>query len=271
MTSTPTVRRWVHLDGAVNVRDIGDLSTSDGAVTASGRLLRADNLQSLTDADVRRLVEDLGVRLVVDLRTGVEVRSEGPGPLSQDDTVAHVHLSLFPEGGDNTDFAADDVLPWQRDDGNARTETWPAAGPDGAAGYYLGYLRDRPDNIVAALRAISEHEEGATLVHCAAGKDRTGVVIALALTVAGVERQAIIDDYVATGEVLPQLVARLESSPTYAEDLAGRSLDSHRPMAATMERFLAALDERYGDPRGWLDEHGFDADEQDALRRRLVS
>ncbi|MGI8626435.1 MAG: tyrosine-protein phosphatase [Geodermatophilaceae bacterium] len=267
MTSTPTVRRWVHLDGAVNVRDVGDLPTSDGGTTAPGRLLRADNLQSLTDADVRRLVQDLGVRLVVDLRTGVEVRSEGPGRLSQDDAVAHVHLSLFPEGGDNTDFAADDVLPWQRGDARARA----TPGQDGAAGYYLGYLRDRPDNIVAALRAITRQVDGAALVHCAAGKDRTGVVIALALSVAGVQREAIIDDYVATADVLPQLVARLEASPTYAEDVSGRSLDSHRPIAANMERFLGTLDARYGDPLGWLDEHGFAADEQDALRRRLVT
>lgn len=262
-------RRWVHLEGAVNVRDVGDLPTADGHATAPGRLFRGDNLQSLTGPDISRLVEELGVRLVLDLRTGTEIRSEGPAPLQAGGAIAHRHLSLFPEGGENTDFAADDVLPWQRD--APRNRGRDAAGPDVVAGYYLGYLRDRPDNVVAALRAIAGQRDGAALVHCAAGKDRTGVVVALALSVAGVRRQAIIEDYVATGDVLPQLVARLKSSPTYAEDIAGRSLDSHRPVAATMERFFGELDERFGDPRGWLHAHGFDDDWQEALRRRLVA
>ncbi len=262
------MQRWVQLEGAVNVRDMGDLPTADGRTTARGRLLRGDNLQALTDADVRLLVEDLGLRLVLDLRTGAELRSEGPGPLQHAESVAHQHLSLFPEAGDRTDFAAEDVLPWQTRDAQARAAG--TTGSEAAAGYYLGYLRDRPDNVVAALRAVAGQAEGAALVNCAAGKDRTGVVIALALSVAGVRRQAIIDDYVATGDVLPQLVARLESSPTYADDIAGRSLDSHRPVAETMQRFLGTLDDRHGDPLGWLAEQGFGADDQSALRRRLV-
>ncbi len=264
-----TTSRWVQLQGAVNVRDIGSLPTTDGRTTARGRLLRADNLQSLTRADISRLVEELRVRLVLDLRTGVEVRSEGPGPL-QGTAVAHRHLSLFPESGETTDLAADDVLPWQGEGERPRRDR-EMAGPDVVAGYYLGYLRDRPDNVVAALRAVAEQEDGAALVHCAAGKDRTGVVIALALSVARVDRQRIIEDYVATGDVLPQLVARLRSSPTYAGDLAGRTLDSHRPLAATMSRFLGELDARFGDPPGWLDSHGFGAGDQEALRRRLVA
>lgn len=264
-----TARRWVHLAGAVNVRDVGDLPTVDGRVTAAGRLLRADNLQSLTEQDVDRLIDGLGVRLVVDLRTGAELRAEGPGPLQHKSVVQHRHLSLFPEAGKNTDVAAEEVLPWTT--AEARTRERNSAGPETVAEHYLSYLRDRPDNVVAALRAIAGQEDGAALVHCAAGKDRTGVVIALALTVAGVQRQAIIDDYVATGEVLPAIVARLQASPTYAEDVAGRTLDSHRPLAATMTHFLGALDEAYGDAEGWLDEHGFDTTEQDALRRRLVA
>lgn len=262
-------RRWVQLSGAVNVRDVGDLPTSDGRTTTPGRLIRGDNLQSLTEQDIRRLVDELAVRLVLDLRTGVEVRSEGPGPLWRATAVEHRHLSLFPEAGHNTAVAADEVLPWNTT--KARNRDREAERTAGVAGHYLGYLRDRPDNIVAALRAIAEQGEGAALVHCAAGKDRTGVVIALALSVAGVDRRAIVDDYAASADVIAEIVARLESSPTYADDVAGRHLDSHRPIAATMERFLRELDERFGGPQRWLDDHGFDSDDQDALRRRLVA
>ena len=66
---------WIDLEGAVNVRDLGGLPTDDGSETATGRLLRADNLQELSPSDVRRLVRDLGLTLVVDLRSSAELAS----------------------------------------------------------------------------------------------------------------------------------------------------------------------------------------------------
>ena len=72
---------WIELDGAVNVRDIGGLATQDGDLTAGARLLRGDNLQELSAADVARLVGDIGVTTVVDLRSTAELTAEGPAPL----------------------------------------------------------------------------------------------------------------------------------------------------------------------------------------------
>lgn len=231
-----------------------------------GRLLRADNLQSLSGPDIRLLVEDHGVRLVLDLRTEVEVRLEGPAPLQSNPDVTHEHLSLLPAMGERTDLAVEEMVPWQRDD----RRSIRGGGPEVVAELYRGYLLDRPDSVVAALRATARQSAGATVVHCAAGKDRTGVVVALALSVAGVEREAIVADYAATAEVLPALVARLESSPTYARDIVGRPMDSHRPVAETMRRFLHRLDEEYGPATAWLERHGFGADEQRALHGRLT-
>jgi protein tyrosine/serine phosphatase len=111
---------------------------------------------------------------------------------------------------------------------------------------------------------------GAALVHCAAGKDRTGVVVALALAAAGVTRDAIVADYVRTADVLDAILTRLRNSPTYAEDLDDRPPDAHRPRAATMERFLETLDERAGGPLGWLAKAGFGPDDVARLRARLV-
>jgi protein tyrosine/serine phosphatase len=106
-------------------------------------------------------------------------------------------------------------------------------------------------------------------VHCAAGKDRTGVVVMLALAVAGATRDAITDDFLATGERIAPLMARLRSSPTYGADLRGRSDEAHAPRPETMARVLGVLDERHGGPLGWLEEAGFGADDAAALRRRL--
>jgi protein tyrosine/serine phosphatase len=219
-----------------------------GGATASGVLLRSDNLQGLTRSDVTAL-EERGVRVVVDLRTGGEVQLEGPGPL-----VGRVdirHRSLYPEKGARTDVAVEDIMI-----GNAPI-----------VDVYLGYIRHRPDSIVGALEDIA-NGDGAVLVHCAAGKDRTGIVVAFALAAAGVERDAIVADYVATAERISLIMARLRASPTYAADLDDEADESHAPRAETMEAVFDALDSRCGGPAGWLEAHGFDPS---ALRQRLVA
>jgi len=263
MTTPAGNGRWIELDGAANVRDLGGLPLTAGGTTASGVLLRADNLQELTAGDVERLVDELGVRLVIDLRTRVEVELEGPGPLVRDGRVEVRGRSLYPEAGERTDMDVGVIFPWRSG----------ALGEDAseppAVRAYLGYLRDRPDSIVAALRDAAG-ARSAAIVHCAAGKDRTGVVAALALAVAGVRREAIVADYVATEERLVPLVARLRASPTYGGDLHGRTLDSHRPRAETMERVLDLIDERHGGPLAWLEHHGFGAADAAALRARLA-
>jgi len=275
VTSTRT-DRWLHLDGTTNTRDLGGLPTVDGGETVRGRVIRSDNLQTLSADDVHRLVDELGVTDVIDLRTTAEILMEGRGPLRDVGPVTHRHFTLLPERGARTDvFAAEDdaeelraqlpadwaqsVLPRQ------------AGGDEGetpAVRSYLGFLSDGTENVLAALRALAA-SEGAAVVHCAAGKDRTGVVSALALAVAGVDREDIVADYAQTAEVIEALMAKLAASPTYAGDATGRDVADHTPRAHTMRRVLEVLDERDGGPIGWLESHGFGADEQAALRARL--
>ncbi|NEA26683.1 tyrosine-protein phosphatase [Actinomadura bangladeshensis] len=257
--------RWIELDGAVNARDLGGLPTADGRSTRWGRVLRSDNLQDLSVTDIRILLDDYALKNVIDLRSDAEVRLEGPGPLTRIPTVTVHQLSLFPEAGRHTDVAADtdldtdvDVdkaLPWQ---------------DDRSTGHYLGYLTDRGDSIVAALRVMTR-TDGSSLVHCAAGKDRTGVVCALALDVAGVTREAIVADYVQTGERLEAILRRLRASDTYAADLDSRPADTHKPHAALMEKLLARVDEEFGGTLGWLAGHGWTPEDTDALRDRLLT
>jgi protein-tyrosine phosphatase len=263
--------RWVELDGAENVRDLGGLPTIDGHTVQPHRLIRSDNLQALSEGDVRHLVDDLDVRAVADLRTGVEVASEGPGPMTREPLVDVVHLSLFPEAGETTDaVAADDgpvVLPWRTRDREVVEEERRR----GVAGVYLGYLDDRADSILAALRLIAG-SDGATVVHCAAGKDRTGVVIAMALAEVGVEPSAIIDDYARSADRVGAVIARLAARRTYASDLneGDVDIDKHKPRAATMERLLAAIDEVHGGVSAWLRSHGWTEEDAAALRRKLL-
>jgi protein-tyrosine phosphatase len=261
--------RWIELEGAVNVRDMGGLTTADGATIRTGLLLRSDNLQSLTGTDLDVLITRIGLRHVIDLRSDTEVDLEGPGPLTRVPAVTIHHLSLFAEGGGLTDVEADTptgidtdkILPWQNR---------PAEGHESerSVSHYLAYLADRPDSIVSALRVMPQ---GTAIVHCAAGKDRTGVVIAFALGVLGVPREQIVADYAATGEHLEAILARLRASPTYSQDLDSRPADTHMPHADTMEKFLTILDERHGGPLGWLELHGWTSDDTTALRTALLT
>ena len=98
---------WIELDGAVNVRDLGDLPTEDGQKTARARLLRADNLQDLSAADVRKLVHDIGVTTVVDLRSSNELAAEGPAPLDAVAGVRHAHHPVLPEVGSGAGYVYD--------------------------------------------------------------------------------------------------------------------------------------------------------------------
>ena len=262
--------RWIELDGAANARDLAGLPTSDGRTVQPGRLIRSDNLQDLTDRDVSTLVGGLRVRSVADLRTGVEVDSEGPGPLTDVDDVEIRHLSLFPESGTTTDAAAveDDpgkpvVLPWQNREEPERD------GRQGVSGVYLGYLDERADSVIEALRLIA-CSPGATIVHCAAGKDRTGTVVALALTEVGVTREAIVADYVRSAERMDGIFARLRASSTYREDLESKSPDAHAPKSATMERLLDAIDAEFGGVAAWLRAHGWTEQDAAALRTKLL-
>lgn len=264
-----TDSRWIELDGAVNVRDLGGLPTVDGGQVQPDRLIRADNLQGLSAADVRALVDGHGVRAVADLRTGVEVDAEGPGPMTEEPLVVVEHLSLFPEAGRNTDAAALDedapvVLPWQNRDNDLSDHP-----RRGAAAVYLGYLEDRADSAITALRLIA-HTDGATIVHCAAGKDRTGVVIALALAEVGVSREAIVEDYALSAERIEKIFARLMASRTYNADLSGQDIDKHRTRPETMERLLGLIDETFGGVPAWLRAHGWTDDDGAALRKQLL-
>jgi protein tyrosine/serine phosphatase len=253
---------WIELENAVNVRDLGGLPAAGGKRTRHGQLVRSDNLQDLSPKDVTRLVNELGVTTVVDLRSVGEVDSEGPGPLKALTSVRHVHLSLIPEAGAMTDVAKD-ALAINRERAIKRD-------PDDVAGaFYIGYLEDRPDSVVGALRTIAE-APGAALVHCAAGKDRTGVVVAMALSAIGVPHEEVITDYVATGERIEQILDRLRASPTYAADIDSIPAHEHDPRPEIMEKFLARLNTDHGGPLGWLTEHGFTQSDLDLLKAKLL-
>jgi protein-tyrosine phosphatase len=244
--------RWIALDGAANAR-----------VVVPGVLLRSDNLQSLTTRDVRWLVEQESLEVVLDLRTDLEVELEGPGPIMRERRVRVEHRSLYPRSGGNTDLDAAATGVWPPTD--------PAQWPDEprVVQAYLSYMSLRPDSIVGSIRTIA-NAPGAVLVHCAAGKDRTGVVVALALDAAGVNRDAIVGDYLATIGRIEAIMGRLLSSATYRSELEGHDPRSHAPVPGTMERVLEIVDRDLGGSAAWLTANGLTTAELERLRSRIA-
>jgi protein tyrosine/serine phosphatase len=276
-----TTPRWIDLDGVRNMRDVGGLPTADGRETKPGRLLRSDNLQTLTARDVERLTDELGVTDIVDLRSDVEIHLEGPGPLMRATALTHHHHSLFRDGPvDDAERAHETTrealaLPWTQDSSAPETERaesierQPDVDGDFWASHYLGYLAGRPDSVSAALHAVAT-SRGAVVVHCAAGKDRTGTVIGLALAVAGVSQAEIVADYVATSERLEAVLGHLSQRPAYADHLRDQPIEEQLPRAESMERLLEVLDAEFGGAAGWLRGQGWSADEVAALRAKLL-
>ncbi|MCW2681256.1 MAG: tyrosine-protein phosphatase [Frankiales bacterium] len=263
---------WIELEGAVNVRDVGGLPTVDGRTTRPGVLLRADNLQDLTETDVTRLVDDLRLQTVVDLRSTGEVHLAGPGPL-KGAGLAHHNLSLIPEWDGEPDQAevdraleaalAEKALP-------ALPARPRQTDPTDLGDHYLGYVRDAGPAIGKALRVLADPTSGTTVVHCAAGKDRTGVVVALALSLVGVTRDAVVADYVASAERIEQIHARLLSTDAYGPGLANVPPADMTPKAGSMEHFLDAVDREYGGPHGLAISVGLDEEAVARLGVRLV-
>jgi protein-tyrosine phosphatase len=260
---------WIDLDGLANMRDVGGIPTIDGGKIVPGRLLRSDNLQTLTTSDVDQLL-GLGLTDVIDLRSDYEAAQEGPTPLAAS-SVRIQRFSLFrewefgvgeakPDG--RPEVMPEEALPW--------IDLEPSVELDNdVASVYFSYLVDRPDSVLAALRTIAQ-APGVALVHCAAGKDRTGTLVALALSLADAERQAIIDDYTASSDRMERIVARLMASPTYADNLRDRPLSSHLSHPETMISFLRHIDETFGTVQQMLIKMGWTAEDNDQLRSKLL-
>lgn len=265
---------WIELTGVVNMRDVGGMVTDTGDVLRDHRLLRSDNLQDLSADSVRVLLDEYHLTDVVDLRTFVEVAKEGDGPLRSVPQVHHHHFTLYLEDTDESGVpAAEKALPWETDEKGRRPVNGESHDPghdEFWSQHYLKYLATRPDSVLAALHAISA-SEGAAIVHCAAGKDRTGTIVGLALKAVGVRDDEVIADYAASAERVPRILERLRNKPAYAANLRDKTVAQQSPQADTMRLMLEALERTYGGVHPFLERHGWTRADTERMRRKLLA
>ena len=240
-------------EGCLNVRDLGGLPTEDGRITRPGRIVRADNIRKLTDAGWQAL-GDHGVRRIVDLRMPVELAED---PLREVD-VDVVHVSVFGDAMDEA-YVAD-------------LDAHLASVEDVADHYFYSYvdwLERYRGHFGRAFAAIAD-ADGTVVVHCMGGKDRTGVVSALLLRLAGVPYDLIGDDYAVTAVNLePSTSVWIPAVEDPVERAKWQRLAA--TPAAAIERVVHEIESRYGDVASYMRAAGLSDAQVTRLEERLVA
>ena len=233
------------IDGVSNFRDLGGLPLIGGGVTRDGRLLRSATLKSLSDTGVDQL-RDFPVSNIIDLRTRSEHR------LDPEPHVEGVRINEVPLTGGETARTVRHAL---------------AAGDEIHASdilhdMYVSMVDREGDSIGQAVSVTADAlstDDGAVLIHCTAGKDRTGLVVALILETVGVHREAIIQDYAASqaqlsGAWLNDMLAAIERVGISLGQ-ASRQLLTLSP-AEVMDDILRYIEHEHHSVREYLAEHG---------------
>lgn len=245
--------RHLEWEGTINARDTGGLGTADGPIKR-GALVRSDMLNGLTPDGVAALTEH-GVRTVIDVRAANEIADDWERyPIKGDSIVGYLNKPFRAD--------ADSEMP-----DRMRAVYRSAQSREEINRAELDFFRRGIAGIVAA---IADAPPGGVLVHCHAGKDRTGMVIAVALAAVGVSDSDIADDYALTELVLEPLIADwldlMSQDPLERERLRRISVPSRAAMLDT----LAYLRENYGGAERYLLEGGMTSDQIGRLRARLV-
>lgn len=237
-------------DGLLNARDLGGHPTEDGDETRWGSIVRADSVRQLSEEGWRAVV-DYGVRTVVDLRSEEELAADPPAELPVD----AVHVSFFDDRPDVFE---------QVEEASAGASTHAEATRD----VYLIFLEHFRANVAAAIRAVAQAPDGGVVVHCHGGKDRTGLVSAFLLRLAGVSIEDIATDYSLSEE---RLRTRHEEWFAQAADEAEleRLHRISKTPASAMVDVLEELERRYGSIAGYLRAGGATDEELQRARARL--
>ena len=228
------------VEGAFNFRDLGGLRAAGERRVRPGVLFRSDTLQALSLEDVSYLVDELSLELIIDLRIGPEAVTEGRGPMAAT-PVSYLNAPLH-------DLPVSD-LP-------AREQSLH---------FYLNHLASPTSPLSTVIRVVSALAGRPTLVHCAAGKDRTGLVTALLLRLLGVDDEDIVADYLRTEQNMARVIERFRGWPRYRDHMAAVPAEVYQAQEHTIRGFLDGLDRSHGGAEAWSRSRGID----DVVLRRL--
>ncbi len=243
---SPEVGAQVELGGLYNVRDLGGYRGQDGRRVRSGMLYRSSSLHRLRDEEAWR---DFGARSVVDLRYDRE-REAFPLP----DFITHdIHAPMLP----NT---------WKSD-----PEAKKGPAEEFLSAVFHSMLELGQDSVRSVLRQLTRSEAYPAVFFCMAGKDRTGVLAAILLSLLGVSEEDIADDFELSGDQVVALVAHLRTREDFENHpMMNQPEPILRAPRGAMERFLAEVDVRYGGLTGYVATLDVDDETVEALQSLLL-
>jgi hypothetical protein len=237
----------IELQGAFNVRDLGGLRTKDGRITRPGVIYRGDSLDSITPGDEKILFDKLGIGTIVDLRTQAETESK-----DLNFPVPRYRYSVLIEG-------------------RLGHEPFPSDDPAELAKVYLSNLDNGRAAVKATFDIIAANLSAgvATLFHCAAGRDRTGIIAALLLGLVGVTDGQIAIDYVQSNRNARRVTKKLAENPLYAGH------DSSRPEVILLHEltilgFMRLLRAQSGGPERFCLDCGISPETIATIREEFV-
>lgn len=262
--------REIHLKGTANTRDIGGYLTSEMRMLRSGQIIRSDKLSRLTDKDFREL-EDMGVKTVIDLRTDKE-RKESPTDWQGDNPPTIYH---FPFGDSKNDW-----FTAQRRMMKKNRFTEEQAREHMVDGYRM-IANEGPDSYREMMSVLLDESNWPIMIHCTAGKDRTGVAVALLMEALGVDRASIMEEFLLTNEM-----SRVEAKAALLAKKQKYAGNGHRlgktPSAGAwqtiigvqpemLEAFYASVEAQYGSMDAFLAGIGVDQDAREMLAASLTT
>jgi protein-tyrosine phosphatase len=245
--------RYLDLDGAVNVRDLGGYATQDGRSTRWGIFFRSGTMHALPQVSQDALA-GRGLQTIIDLRTTRELESH-PNVFSDSSRIRYVHLNMIGDEPLESSFI---------------TETSGERADRTLASY--GTIIDRRQTCVGRILALlAEESSGPAAFHCAGGKDRTGITAALLLGLAGVSADVIAEDYALSARYLIDVHLAEEHESKAARDVATWQ-DYQREFcpAEGMRKVLTYLDNAYGGIEEYVRRIGLGDDQIASLRAALV-
>jgi protein-tyrosine phosphatase len=242
--------RCLRFEAAFNFRDLGGYTCVDGRRLKWRRLFRSDALQWMTRSDAHKAREVLKVRSVVDLRDSEEVERNGRAPFLQE-PVRYFHVPIL--------------------DGARRASQQAQERPDfDMARLYLGMLRKGAGDFMRALRTVAARAHEPLVFHCAAGKDRTGLLAAILLGVLGVPDEDIVVDYALTSRHMDPIIERMRSTPGYAEIVRNLPADHFSSHPDAMARTLQGVREGWGSMRHYALANGLGVDHLTRLEHAVL-
>ena len=249
---TEPYSRHIRFENVVNFRDLGGYPARDGYTVAWRRLFRSGEFRNMTRKDLDLLTGEIGLTSVLDLRSSLEVENQGIGLIAESDI--NYHNISFIAGGNREE----DELLFNRFVNMGQ--------------FYLHLVRKSEfgERIVRALELIADPENHPLVFHCAIGKDRTGILAAVLLSVLGVKDEVIIEDYSLSTPYMEQLLERINSNPETAKYIKPLPDYFWEASAESMSLFLSTLRNEYGSIEGYLKAQGTESSLIDRLEKALL-